>query len=141
MSSKDSDNDRSDRPAAPQRYRQQFIVIDPSQPTGTVPFSKGIAGTGEFDIRAVVPPNTIIPGSTALDYTLFSEDPNSPSFDPGSFITGGTVFATAQVGVNTSSVPEPGSVWLTIAGLLPVAWAVRRSRRRSQPCATNTPRP
>jgi hypothetical protein len=108
-------------------------VINPSQSTGTVPFSKGISGTGEFDIDAVVPPNTIIHGSIALDYSLFSQNPNSPSFDPGSFITDGTVMATAQLGVNTSSVPEPRSVWLTIAGLLPLAWMVGQRRRKSTP--------
>lgn len=120
-----------------------FIVVNPSSSTGTVPFSKGISGTGEFDIDAVVPPNTVIPGSIALDYSLFSENPNIPSFDPGSFIADGTVTATAQVDANTSTsnVPEPGSMWLMIAALMPLAWTIRQRRRKSShPCATNTPR-
>jgi hypothetical protein len=121
-----------------------FIVVNPNSSTGTVLFSKGISGLGEFDIAAVVPPNTIVPGSIALDYSLFSQNPNSPLFDPGSLIAEGTVSATGQVDANagTSTVPEPGSMWLTIAALLPLAWAVRLCRRKSShPCAANTPRP
>jgi hypothetical protein len=106
-----------------------FIVIDPSSSTGSVPFSQGTSGTGEFDIMSAVPPNTVIPGDIDIDYSVFSQDPNSPTFDPGSFVTSGTVFATAQVDVNTSAVPEPASMWLTIAWLLPLAWAVRRCHR------------
>jgi hypothetical protein len=106
-----------------------FIVIDPSQSGGTVLFSQGTSGTGEFDIDAVVPPNMVIPGSIGLDYSLFSEDPNSPTFDPSSLVTNGTVFATAQVNVNTTAVPEPGSLWFAVAWLLPFAWVVRQRRR------------
>jgi hypothetical protein len=107
-----------------------FIVIDPSSSTGTVPFSQGTSGTGEFDIDAFVPPNTIIPGQIGVDYSVFSEDPNSPTFDPDSFVTDGTVFATAQVDVNASSttVPEPKPVVLLLAALLAVAFAVRKRR-------------
>ncbi len=106
-----------------------FIVIDPGSSTGTVPFSRGTSGTGEFDIDAFVPPNAIIPGTIAIDYSVFSQNPNSPSFDPGSFLGNGNVSATAQLDVNTSAVPEPGSVWLIAAGLLPLAWGARRCRR------------
>jgi len=119
-----------------------FIVINPSSSTGTVLFNKGTSGTGAFDIDAFVPPNTVIPGSIALDYTLFSQNPNSPTFDPNSFVSDGTVFATAQLDVNASSVPEPGSMWLTVVGLLPLAWAVRVCRgKSSHPCGSNTLRP
>jgi hypothetical protein len=104
-----------------------FIVIDPISSTGSVPFDAGTTGTGEFDIMPAVPPNTIIPGDIEIDYSVFSEDPNSPGFDPSSFVTSGTVFATAQVDVNTSTVPEPGSMWLTGAWLLPFAWVIRRA--------------
>jgi hypothetical protein len=106
-----------------------FIVIDPSSSTGTIPFNFGtISGTGEFDIKPAVPPNTILPGDIDIDYSLFSQDPNSPSFDPSSFVTSGTVSASAQLDVNTSTVPEPGSIWLTVAWLLPFVWVVRQCR-------------
>jgi hypothetical protein len=106
-----------------------FIVIDPSQSTGVVTFSQGSSGMGEFDVDAIVPPNTTIPGSISLDYSLFSQDPNSPTFDPNSLVSSGTVSATAEVDVNTSTAPEPGSMWLIIASLLPIAWVVRQRRR------------
>jgi hypothetical protein len=56
-------------------------VIDPSSSTGSVPFSQGTSGTGEFDILPAVPPNTVIPGDIDIDYSVFSQDPNSPGFD------------------------------------------------------------
>jgi hypothetical protein len=112
-----------------------FIVIDPSSSTGTVPFSAGTTGTGEFDIDSAVPPDTIIPGQIGIDYSVFSQDPNSPTFDPDSFVTDGTVFATAQVDVNApgTGVPEPKSVIPLSAALLAVVFVVRKRLVRSVP--------
>jgi hypothetical protein len=110
-----------------------FIVIDPSSSTGTVPFSQGTSGTGEFDIDAFVPPNTIIPGQIGVDYSVFSEDPNSPTFDPDSFVTDGTVYATAQVNVNVSSttVPEPKSAIPLATALLALAFVAGKRKARA----------
>lgn len=109
-----------------------FIVIGPSSSTGDVAFNQGAAGTGEFDINAFVPPTTIT-GAVNIDYSLFSQDPNNPNFDPGSFITSGTVSAAAAVQVvGVSTVPEPASVLFTGLALLPVAltgWRRRKFRR------------
>jgi len=105
-----------------------FIVIDPSSSTGDVAFSQGTAGTGEFDIDNFVPPTTIS-GGISIDYSLFSQDPNNPSFDPNSFVSSGTVSAAAAVQVGL--VPEPATVMLTGFALLPLAVAGwRRSRTR-----------
>jgi hypothetical protein len=101
-----------------------FIVVNPSSSTGTVLFSQGVSGTGEFDIAPAVPSGTKITGDIGIDYTVFSQDPNSPSFDPNSFVAEGTVFANAEV-----VTPEPGLKWLTAAGLLPLALAVWRRRQ------------
>ncbi|MGA2712259.1 MAG: PEP-CTERM sorting domain-containing protein [Bryobacteraceae bacterium] len=111
----------------------EFIVIDsntdPIFSTGDVPFDAGTtSGTGEFDIAAFVPPDTKITGDVNIDYDVFSQDPNSPSFDPSSFVTSGTVSAAAEVDVNT--VPEPASMLLGGAGSLMLALAAWRRRNR-----------
>jgi hypothetical protein len=89
---------------------------------------KGSAGVGEFDVKMFVPPMHIS-GSINLDYSLFSQDPNSPTFDPGSFVNSGTVLATAAV--NIASVPEPASGALFLAGcILLVPFGVRAACRK-----------
>jgi len=105
-----------------------FIVIGPGLDTGPVNFSQGVAGIGEFDIVAFVPPNLRIPGAINLDYSLFSQDPNNPNFDPGSLVASGTVSASTAVQV----VPEPGT-GLLMAGAslaLGLVWRGRRGARR-----------
>lgn len=112
---------------------KEFTVINPGSSTGSVSFSRGApgAGTGEFDIHALAPLTTIT-GAINIDYAVFSQDPNSPTFDPGSFVSAGTLSANAEVEV-TSPVPEPGSAGLTGLALLPmvIAWCRRRKPQRS----------
>jgi len=98
-----------------------FIVINPGASTGPVNFSLGTAGVGEFDLVQFLPPNTKITGAINIDYSMFSQDPNSPNFDPGSFITSGTVSADAAVQV----VPEPGTAFLLAAASLALGLAFR----------------
>jgi|HubBroStandDraft_5_1064220.scaffolds.fasta_scaffold75697_2 hypothetical protein len=111
-----------------------FIVINPSSSTGDVDFSRGApgTGTGEFDIDAFVPPTTIA-GGISIDYSVFSEDPNSPNFDPDSLVSNGTVSANAQVNI-VSPTPEPASAGLIIAALMLMGIAMYR--RRSAVTAT-----
>ncbi|HLK18831.1 MAG TPA: hypothetical protein VKT81_07740 [Bryobacteraceae bacterium] len=111
-----------------------LIVINPNSDSGDVAFSQGTpgSGTGEFDILAFVPPMTIT-GGISVDYSVFSQDPNSPAFDPGSFIATGTVSATAAVDV-ASSVPEPASVGVAITTLMLAG--IPLWRRRSAGTAT-----
>ena len=105
-----------------------FIVIAPDTDTGVVPFVLGSSGVGEFDIVKFVPPMQI-PGSINIDYSLFSTNPNDPNtFDPSSFVDGGTVSATAGVDI----APEPASGALLLAGcMLLVPLGVRAARRKS----------
>jgi hypothetical protein len=86
-------------------------------------------GLGEFDLNPTALPGASIRGNIVVDYQLFSEDPNSPSFDPGSFISAGTVDAPVDINV----VPEPASIFLTGGAilLLAIAFAWRRTRQRA----------
>ena len=83
-------------------------------------------GLGEFDINSTALPGADIPGTIQVDYDVFSEDPNSPDFDPGSFLASGTVSASAQVDVT----PEPASLLMMTTALLLFAYA--RWRRRKE---------
>jgi hypothetical protein len=85
-------------------------------------------GLGEFDINSTARPGAIIGGTIQVVYDVFSQDPNNPNFDPGSFITSGTVSAPAEVGVS----PEPPSLLTMSTALLPLAfvgWRRRKARR------------
>lgn len=101
-----------------------FIVIGPNSDSGPVPFDQGIAGVGEFDFNKFVPNPTHISGSISIDYSLFSQDPNSPTFDPGSFVTSGTVTAPATA----SLVPEPASALLAVFAMVWFLFAARNRR-------------
>jgi hypothetical protein len=104
-----------------------FIVIGPGSDSGPVAFNRSTtAGVGEFDFKAVVPPNTKVPGTINVDFSLFSQNPNDPNFDPGSFVSSGTVSAAAEADV----VPEPGSGLLVGGSLLLVALAIGASGSR-----------
>lgn len=104
-----------------------FIVIDPSSSTGLVPFIAAASGTGEFDIAASVPPNTLVAGDVNIDYSFFSQNPNSPTFNPVSFVSAGTVSTIAQVDINP--VPEPTTILMMAVGLGSLALTRRRHRR------------
>ncbi|MBV8898037.1 MAG: hypothetical protein JO051_16100 [Acidobacteriaceae bacterium] len=102
----------------------EFVVAGaaPESPTLTIPFSLSSGtGLGEFDINSKVP-DVSISGNIVVDYSIFSEDPNSPTFDPASFVSAGQ--ASAPVTVNI--VPEPRTF-----GLMFVAMAVAAATRAS----------
>jgi hypothetical protein len=111
-----------------------LYVAGPSPESSTFsvswnPSSNPPLGLGEFDINSTALPGAIIAGTIQVGYDVFSQDPNDPSFDPGSFITSGTLSASAEVGV----VPEPASLLTMCTALLPLAFAGlrRRKARRS----------
>jgi hypothetical protein len=90
--------------------------------------SSASLGLGEFDIRPTALPGVDIPGSIQVDYDVFSQDPNDPNFDPGSFVTEGTVSASAQVDVT----PEPAPFLMMSSALLLftcAGWRRRKVRR------------
>ena len=98
----------------------------PESSTVTQPWTSTPAlGLGEFDINSTAPPGTPIKGNIAVDYSIFSQDPNDPNFDPGSFVTAGTLDASVEIDV----APEPGSLLLIGAGILPFGLALRLRRR------------
>jgi PEP-CTERM motif len=62
---------------------------------------------------------------------VFSQDPNNPNFDPDSFVTSGTVSASAQVDVAAAPAPEPASLLTMGTALLALAFAgLRRGKVR-----------
>jgi len=72
-------------------------------------------GLGEFDLKSVVPPGPIS-GDIGVDYSIFSQDPNDPNFDPASFISAGTLDVAVQI--NVVGAPEPASILLIGAAIL-----------------------
>ncbi len=95
-----------------------FIVVGPSPENTTVSqlFDPvALTGVGAFTIDSTAPDNISIGGNLVIDYSLFSQDPNNPAFDPGSLITAdGVISAPAKVNIT----PEPAPVLLTIIGAL-----------------------
>ena len=80
-------------------------------------------GLGEFDINSTAIPKPIT-GDIVVQYDVFSQDPNDLNFDPGSFVTDGTI----SVAVSVQVAPEPGTLWMLLAGGLPLAlWRSARS--------------
>ena len=109
-----------------------LYVAGPSPESTTIsqafnPSSNPPLGLGEFDLDLFIPPGTVITGDIGVDYTLFSEDPNSPSFDPDSFVATGQLFAPVTITVAT---PEPASGFLMLCGM---AALTRAGWRRKAP--------
>jgi hypothetical protein len=105
----------------------EFIVAGPAPESSTVnvPFSHGSTGLGEFDIDALMP-YTSIAGNIVVDYMIFSQDPNSPTFDPGSFVSSGQ----ASAAVTLNIVPEPQTFELMFVAI-GVAGFIAQSKIRS----------
>ena len=105
----------------------EFVVAGaaPESPTVTIPFSRTSGtGLGEFDINSKVP-DISITGNIVVDYSIFSQDPNSPTFDPDSFVTAGQ--ASAPVTVNI--VPEPQTLGLIFIAIAVSPFGRREARR------------
>ena len=91
----------------------QFYVAGPAPESATIvsPWNQiAMTGTGEFDLYPTDPANVSFTGTISIDYDLFSEDPNSPSFDPGSYVGSGTFSDPVQVDIT----PEPAS-WILMS--------------------------
>lgn len=81
----------------------------PESPTIVEPWNaSSMLGVGEFDINATAPPGINIPGDITVHYSIYSQDPNDPNFDPGSVVVAdATLSDPVQVAVN---VPESSSL-------------------------------
>ena len=73
-------------------------------------------GIGEFDINATAVPGAVIAGNLIVHYSVFSQDPNDPNFNPdtSTVVADATLSAAAQVDV----APEPSSLLLMLGGVL-----------------------
>ena len=100
----------------------QFIVAGPAPESSpvTVDYVQGSTGLGEFDIYSFAPPGSSITGDINVDYSIFSQDPNDPLFDPASFVTSGVASAAVDV-IVPPAVPEPGTVFLVVAAAIALA--------------------
>jgi len=80
-------------------------------------------GLGEFDIFSTTP-KISIPGNLIVHYSVFSQDPNSPTFDPGisTLIADATISDAATV----TAIPEPSMFALAISALGVLGLRVRR---------------
>jgi len=96
-------------------------VNQPWVPSATPPL-----GLGEFDLYITAPPGLTLSDDINVDYTLFTQDPNSPTFDPSASFDGTGTFSVA---VQVQSTPEPASMTLVGGALLPLLLAIRRRRR------------
>src|SRR5271169_2328384 len=103
-----------------------FYLAGPSPESTTVAVTWNpglLLGVGEFDLFATDPHGPLIAGTINVDYSVFSEDPNSPSFDPASFVSSGTFSDPVRVQVT----PEPAS-WALMMGAALVAFVLLRRR-------------
>ena len=99
----------------------QFVVIDPGS-TSSESFDALLqSGVGSFQIPWSAPEGGTATGTVNVDYSLFSQDPNSPTFDPGSFVTAGTASAGGSV-----FVPEPSSALMLLGAAPLLIGTVRR---------------
>lgn len=104
-----------------------FIVVGPSPESTTVAQAfdpVALTGVGAFHILPNAPTPAAITGTLEVDYSLFSEDPNDPNFDPGSVVVADanfTVLTSVQV------VPEPG-LWFPLAAFALAGFGVHRRR-------------
>ncbi|MGO9340298.1 MAG: hypothetical protein ACLPY1_22610 [Terracidiphilus sp.] len=96
----------------------QFYVAGPApeSPVIVSPWDQATqSGTGEFDLYSTDPVYVSFSGTINVDYDLFSVDPNSPIFDPGSDFIGSGTFSE---NVTVNATPEPAT-WVLM--LLPFA--------------------
>ncbi len=110
-----------------------FYVAGPAPESSTVsqtfvPASQ--LGVGEFDIKSTALPGASITGNLLIYYDIFSQDPNSPNFDPNSFVEESTVNDAVDIQV---AAPEPSTEALLLGGAMILALALAKSKISRQP--------
>ena len=85
-------------------------------------------GLGEFDISAVASPGPI-DGNIIVHYSVFSQDPNDPNFDPdtGTVMADATFSEPVEIDV-AGTVPEPAAFGLVLTALAVMVWCRRKYR-------------
>ncbi len=84
-------------------------------------------GVGSFSINSTAPSGTTIAGNLVVQYSLFSQDPNDPNFNPDTslLVADATISQPATVNIT----PEPASwMLIVVAGLVLAAGRERMSR-------------
>ncbi len=107
-----------------------FTVVDPRSATALA--------LGSYQFSPGTPQNTIVTGTLSLFYTLYSVDPNSPTFDPiADYISNDGISISGERFLDQQSnagpplqapVPEPGSWSLAAVALLLVSGSLLRQR-------------
>lgn len=88
------------------------------------------SGIGEFTIDPTSPAGVTITGDLVIHYSVFSQDPNSPNFDPDTATV--TADATLSLPASVTATPEPAALGLVGASLLLSGGAFLRKRRQVQ---------
>ncbi|MBV9266449.1 MAG: hypothetical protein JO061_09805 [Acidobacteriaceae bacterium] len=107
-----------------------LIVAGPSPENQTVsqPFdATAMSGLGAFTIFSTTPTNTKISGNLVIDYSLFSQDPNSPTFDPDT----STLVADANVSLPAAVNVAPEPLLAPVLGLALAAVGLAAKRRKN----------
>jgi|SRR5579884_954344 len=105
-----------------------LYVAGPFPETATVtqswnPSTTPPLGLGEFDINSTAPPGTSIPGNIIVHYSVFSQDPNDPAFNPDNSTV--VADATLSVAADVNVVPEPATLSLLAGGALVIMFRRR----------------
>jgi len=87
-----------------------------------------LLGVGAFDVNATTPTDTDISGNIVIHYSVFSQDPNDPNFDPdtATLVPDATISTSAMITVTT---PEP-SLLASLIGLPLLLLGFARWRHR-----------
>lgn len=83
-------------------------------------------GLGEFDINSTATVGVHITGDLVVHYSVFSQDPNDPNFDPDTATVVPDASLSLPTQVNVS--PEPASIWMMSIAVPPLLWGVWRRR-------------
>ena len=94
-------------------YNLLVVGPSPESPVVSQSFSSTfLSGVGAFTINSTAPFGAAVTGDLVVHYSLFSQDPNTPNFDPitSLLVTDASISQPTAVDV----VPEPCSLFLLL---------------------------